>query len=362
MAEEYMSSAIVEVVIASFASFLICLLSIPIIIDIANKRKLFDYPNSRSSHTEIVPRLGGVGIMFTFIVIFLLIADLSTLQGAQYIIISLFILFMLGIKDDMSDVHWFKKLIAQLIAVCVTVTLGGIYFTSFHGFLGIGQINYSAGLIVTVFAFMLIINSYNLIDGIDGLASGMGILALGTLGIWFFMNGEFNYALMALSFAGSLAAFFYFNVYGKRKLFMGDTGALILGYMVTVVVIKFNEMNIDPNIPYRINSSPAISVALLFVPIYDTFRVFILRLVMKRSPFKADRLHLHHYLIEMGITHARASTILIFTNILISIIAFLLRDMGTLNVLLIIFIIGIGLNLVLLWRLRTYRSMKIQAV
>lgn len=352
-----MSPAIVEIIIASFASFLICLLSIPIIIDIANKKKLFDYPNSRSSHTEIVPRLGGVGIMFTFIVIFLLIADLSTLKGAQYIIISLFILFMLGIKDDMSDVPWFKKLIAQLIAVCVTVTLGGIYFTNFHGFLGIGQINYSASLIVTVFAFMLIINSYNLIDGIDGLASGMGMLALGTLGIWFFMNGEFNYALMALSFAGSLAAFFYFNVYGKkRKLFMGDTGALILGYVVTVVVIKFNEMNIDSIITYHINSSPAISVALLFVPIYDTFRVFILRLVLKRSPFKADRLHLHHYLIELGITHARASTILIFTNILISIIAFLLRDMGTLKVLISIVTIGIGLNLLLLWRLRTFRS------
>lgn len=352
----------VEIIIASFASFLICLLSIPIIIDIANKRELFDHPNNRSSHTEIVPRLGGVGIMFTFIVIFLLFADLSTLQGAQYIIISLFILFMLGIKDDMSDVPWFKKVIAQLIAVCVTVTLGGIYFTDLHGFLGIGQLNYSVSLIVTVFAFMLIINSYNLIDGIDGLASGMGMLALGTLGIWFFMNGEFNYTLMALSFAGSLAAFFYFNVYGrKRKLFMGDTGALILGYVMTVVVIKFNEMNIDPNIPYRINSSPAISVAILFVPIYDTFRVFLLRLVMKRSPFEADRLHLHHYLIEMGITHARASTILIFTNILISIIAFLLRDMGILVVLLIIFTIGIGLNQVLLWRLRTYRSRKIQA-
>ena len=356
-----MSPGIVEIITASFASFLICMLSIPIIIDIAIKRKLFDHPNSRSSHTDIVPRLGGVGIMFTFIVIFLLFVDLPTLHGAQYIIISLFILFMLGIKDDLSDVHWFKKLIAQLIAVCVTVTLGDIYFTNLLGFLGIGQLNYPASLIVTVFAFILIINSYNLIDGIDGLASGMGMLALGTLGIWFFMNGEFNYALMALSFAGSLAAFFYFNVYGKnRKLFMGDTGALILGYVVTVVVIKFNEMNIDPNIPYRINSSASISVALLFVPIYDTFRVFILRLVMKRSPFKADRIHLHHYLIEMGITHARASTILIFTNILISIIAFLLRDMGTLNVLLIIFTIGIGLNLVLKWRLRTYRSIKIQ--
>ncbi len=334
----------------------------PIIIDIANKKKLFDHPNSRSSHTEIVPRLGGVGIMFTFIVIFLLFVDLSIFHGVQYIIISLFILFMLGIKDDISDVHWLKKLIAQLIAVCVTVTLGGIYFTNLHGFLGIDQLNYLASLIVTIFVFILIINSYNLIDGIDGLASGMGMLALGMLGIWSFMNGEVNYSLMALSFAGSLAAFFYFNVYGKnRKLFMGDTGALILGYVVTVVVIKFNEMNIDPNIPYRINSSPAISVALLFVPIYDTFRVFILRLVMKRSPFKADRIHLHHYLIEMGITHARASTILIFTNILIFIIAMLLRDLGTVNVLLIIFTIGIGLNHVLLWRLRTYRSKKIQA-
>ncbi len=349
--------SLIRLIIVTGTSFFICLFTIPRIIEIANKKKLFDYPDYRTSHVNITPTLGGVGIMSAFITTFLFFIDLSTFQGAQYIIISLFILFMTGIYDDITGLAWYKKIMFQVIATLITIIFGKMYFSDLHGFFGIHQIEYGISIIITSLAFILIINAYNLIDGIDGLASGMGILALGTMGIWSYLSGEFNISLMSLSFAGSLAAFFYFNVFGrKNKLFMGDTGSMILGFTVTIAFISFNQRNLDPEIPFWINSSPAISIAIMFIPLYDVFRVFIIRIAKGNSPFEPDRNHLHHYLIDLDLKHSIASSILIFVNIILIVIAYLLKDKGIAIILLTLLAVVVFLNLLLFWRLKRKRS------
>ncbi len=295
--------------------------------------------------------------MSAFIATFLFFIDLSTFHGVQYIIISLFILFMAGIYDDVTSIVWHKKLLSQVIAALITIIFGGLYFSDLHGFLGIHHIGYGISIALTTLIFILVINAYNLIDGIDGLASGMGILALGTMGIWAYLSGDINISIMSLSFAGSLTAFFYYNIFGrKNKLFMGDTGSMILGFAVTVAFISFNNRNVDHDIPYWINSSPAISIAIMFIPIYDTFRVFIMRVAKNRSPFTPDRNHLHHYLIDLGLPHSIASSILIIVNMILIVIAYLLRDTGIVIILITLVAVGVFLTFLLLWLLKRKRA------
>jgi UDP-N-acetylmuramyl pentapeptide phosphotransferase/UDP-N-acetylglucosamine-1-phosphate transferase len=195
---------------------------------------------------------------------------------------------------------------------------------------------------------IVITNSFNLIDGIDGLASGIGITAALTFGIWFFLSGEYEYAILSACLIGAMSAFFRFNICPNgRKIFMGDTGALILGIIISVLTVQFNEANIFYKGSLSVYSVPAVSISILILPLYDTLRVFTLRIINKKSPFSADKNHLHHRLLRLGFSHLQATGFLIGINILFIIIGFTFQHAGIIYLTLINLILAILMTVIL---------------
>lgn len=250
-------------------------------------------------------------------------------------------MFFVGLKDDILTLSPWKKLTAQIITAAFIIFLAKIRFTNLHGFLGIGEIGMIQGIILSFFSIIVIINAFNLMDGIDGLAAGLSMLAAAVFGGWFFISGHFEYAILSFSLLGAIAGFFYFNVYGKEnKIFMGDTGSLVLGTIMAVIVIQFNEFNIDLTQPFALASAPAVSFGILIYPLTDTLRVFIIRALQFKSPFTADKNHLHHRLLTLGYSHMRATYTIVGMNILFIIPIFALHHLGVARLMVFITIIG----------------------
>jgi len=185
--------------------------------------------------------------------------------------------------------------------------------------------------VLTLFVIIVIINSFNLIDGVDGLATSLGILSSSFFGVWFFISGNIEYSLISAAVAGTLLAFFRFNVFGgENKIFMGDTGSLIVGLLMAVQVIMFNEKNIGFTSAFTIKSAPAVSFAVFIVPLFDTLRVFLIRMSRGRSPFIADKNHLHHCLLKLGLSHLQTTLLIVLTNICFITLALALQNIGIL--------------------------------
>ena len=219
----------------------------------------------------------------------------------------------------------------QVAVSALVVILADLRIENLFGIFGINEVPYLVSLPLTVFVFIALINAINLIDGIDGLAGGIGMIAGGMFGLWFFLNGHFALACLAASMSGSLFGFLRFNYSRTSKIFMGDTGSLIVGFLLSMFALKFIQLNIE----YRFNpnasfSAPILAIVVLIVPIFDTLRVFIIRLKDKKSPFIGDRNHLHHILIDSGLSHFQTSVIL-WTFTLISTILFLTISKTTEN-------------------------------
>jgi UDP-N-acetylmuramyl pentapeptide phosphotransferase/UDP-N-acetylglucosamine-1-phosphate transferase len=200
-----------------------------------------------------------------------------------------------------------------------------------HGFLGITEIPGWISFSLTVFLIVLIINAVNLIDGIDGLAASVGIIASLAFGYWFWFSGDYGYAIMAASLLGALLAFLPFNISdGNRKIFMGDTGSLAIGFILTVFAIRFNELDASGKLFHNLYSTPTISIAVLIVPLFDTLRIIILRLYHRQSLFEADNRHIHHMMLQAGFSHVRTTLIISVFNLLMIALALLLDHIGIL--------------------------------
>ena len=316
-----------NILLSTGLAFLITFFAIPIIIEIAKDKKLFDEPDERKVHKAVVPTLGGLGIFAGFI--------LATLMGVpvgsnhlQYFIAAVMVIFFLGIKDDILVLSATKKFIGQLVAAIIIIKFGGVEINNMHGFLGFNQIPHTASILLTTFTIIVITNSFNLIDGVDGLAGSLGLLTSLVFGTYFFMAGQLMYSVMAFSLAGSLIGFLIYN-FSPAKIFMGDTGSLLLGLLNSVFVIKFITVAADPLGRFPLQSSPAIGFAILIVPLFDTLRVFSLRILNRRSPFSPDRNHIHHFLLDLGLNHKFISIICVSANVLFISIAYFLQSMGT---------------------------------
>ena len=258
-----------------------------------------------------------------------------------YIIISMLLMFFVGLKDDILSVSPRKKISAQFLSAGIIIFLAKIRFTNLHGFFGVSEIGIIPGTILTFFVIIVIINAFNLMDGIDGLCAGLSILAATVFGGWFYVSGHFDYAILSFSLVGGILGFFYYNVYGqKNRIFMGDTGSLVLGTILSVIVIQFNEFNIDQTAPFSIASSPAISFGILIYPLIDTLRVFIIRLLQFKSPFVADKNHLHHRLLTLGFSHKKATYTIMLMNFIFITLVFALRNYGVIWVMVFIFLFG----------------------
>jgi UDP-GlcNAc:undecaprenyl-phosphate/decaprenyl-phosphate GlcNAc-1-phosphate transferase len=325
-------------------SFLLVFFSIPTILRVAHYKNLFDEPNKRSIHKTRVPTLGGLAIFIGFTFTYSLFIDLFAFTQIKFLLPALIIMFGIGIKDDILVTAPMVKLLGQLVAALIIVWLGGIRITDFQGFFGIQPSEFGS-IVFTVVFVIFIVNGYNLIDGVDGLAAITGIITVLAFAVWFYINGSYHIPILCSTLAGGLAAFIYFNVFSKRqKIFMGDTGSLLIGLLLAVVAIKFIEFNKPSNhylLDYTMTSAPSVAAGILAVPIIDTLRVFFLRLSKGMSPFSADKNHIHHRLLTLGFNHIQTSVIIGGINVLFVVLAYNLRNVGTLKLMVILAILGL---------------------
>jgi len=316
-----------NILLSGVLAFIITFFSIPVIIQVARQKKMFDEPDERKVHKMVIPTLGGLGIFAGFILATLLGVPLHSPQ-LQYFVAAAVVIFFLGIKDDILVLSPAKKFIGQLIAAGIVIKFGGVQIDNMHGFLGIGPIPHVAGIIFTLFTIVVITNSFNLIDGVDGLAGSLGLLTSIVFGAYFFYIDQLMYAVMAFSLAGGLIGFLIYN-FSPAKIFMGDTGSLLIGLVNSIFVIKFINIAGLPEGKLPVDAAPAIGFAILIVPLFDTLRVFSHRIMDRRSPFSADRTHVHHFLLEMGFNHKKITLLCVSANIGFIVLAVALRSMGT---------------------------------
>jgi UDP-N-acetylmuramyl pentapeptide phosphotransferase/UDP-N-acetylglucosamine-1-phosphate transferase len=333
-----------DVILSLSISFAVSYLAIPIIIKVAKIKKLYDVPDERKVHVTPIPSLGGLGIFAGFVFGCMLSTNFAQSSEMQYFIAATLVIFFLGIKDDILILSPIKKFIGQVLAAFIVIYKGGIQITSMHGFLGINELPEMYSLLLTYFTILVVINSFNLIDGIDGLAGSLGLMVSALVGIYMLQVGETAYSVLAFSLAGALVAFLMFN-FQPAKIFMGDTGSLLIGLINSILVIKF--INVSESSTMPMSSGPAIGIALLFIPLLDTLRVFSIRIFKRRSPFSPDRNHIHHLLLDRGLSHRNIVLTLVSSNIVAIIAAayFSLSVSCTLLVLAIsaAFFVGIGI-------------------
>jgi len=345
----------VSILLSVVTAFAIVFTSIPTIVSVAKAKKLYDVPDIRKAHKNGIPALGGVAIFAALLITIGVFTDFPKTIGvftdfskhweSQYLITASVILFFFGLKDDLLIIAPIKKLWGQLLASLILIILGGVQFTSLHGFNGITNIDYIPGILLTLFVFIVIINGFNLIDGIDGLASGVGILSSLVFGIFFFINGDLYYTVIAVTLASSLITFFWFNVFSEKyKVFMGDSGSLVVGLFIAFLAVRFNEMNTTHTIAFHIRSAPAVSIGILIVPLFDTLRVFVIRICSGKSPFIADTNHVHHRLLAMGMTHLKATLYILGVNIIFIAFSFYFEHLGIFKLLLFNLILAISFS------------------
>lgn len=303
-------------ILVAVIAFVITAISIPQIVGLAHAKNLFDTPNSRKAATRIVPTLGGVAIFIGLTLGITLGGDGFPFYDLKFIFASLLITFFAGIKDDLVGISPNSKLLALIFSIFIIAFFANLRFTNLYGLFGITKIGFIPSTLLTFFVGVVIINSMNLIDGIDGLASSIAVQVSTILGIWFSLIGLPEYALISFSLAGSCLAFFIFNVFGnKHKIFMGDTGSLLIGTMLFVLAVKFNEFNAVHTGDYVIKSVPAVLIGFMAYPLFDVLRVFVLRVfVIKKSPFQPDKNHIHHRLLALGLNHLQATGIIFIVN------------------------------------------------
>ena len=334
-----------NVLFSSGLAFLITFFAIPVIIQVAKDKKLFDEPDERKVHKNVIPTLGGLGIFAGFIISTLMGVPSSISAELQYFAAASTVIFFLGIKDDILVLSASKKFIGQLIAAGIIIKFGGIQISNFQGFLGIYEIPHLTGTLISLFTIIVITNSFNLIDGVDGLAGSLGLLTTLVFGAYFFYAGQLMYAVMAFALSGSIIGFLIYN-FSPAKIFMGDTGSLLLGLVNSILVIKFINTAGNPASNFPLESAPAIGFAILMIPLFDTLRVFGLRILQRRSPFNPDRTHVHHFLLDLGLSHRMVTITCVLVNITLITMAFLMRSLGTtivLGVLLLSSFIFIGI-------------------
>lgn len=308
-----------------FTSFMLSLvfgfISIPLILKFCKERKLYDIPDFRKRHKQAIPRLGGIAFLPCMLLSFGLVLVIFSIKYSTYesvhlwylyLLFGFFMIYIIGLFDDILGLTARFKFLVQFFAACC-LPAAGIYINNLFGFFGVWTIPSYVGIPLTVFLILLIINAMNLIDGIDGLSSSLSLIALC---VYLFVFSDFNawgICVMCAGLAGSLVAFFYFNMFGKpdknTKIFMGDSGSLTLGYLISALFVRYLMLYAENGeCDY---SGVVLAYSALIIPTFDVVRVVLFR-IRKREPiFGADRNHIHHRLMDTGITQHKALGIII---------------------------------------------------
>jgi UDP-GlcNAc:undecaprenyl-phosphate/decaprenyl-phosphate GlcNAc-1-phosphate transferase len=328
-----------DVLLTGSVAFIITFLAIPVLLQIAELKNLYDLPDDRKIHARPVASLGGVGIFAGFLLASLLSIPGYANQEFQYFFAAALVIFFLGLKDDLIVLSAFKKIIGQVIAASILIHLGGIKLTSMHGLFGFYEVPEAFSMALSYLTIIVVINSFNLIDGVDGLAGTLGLLTTMVFGFYFFVAGQMAYTLLAFSMCGSLFAFLIFN-HHPAKIFMGDSGSLMIGLVNAILVIKFINVADSPSSVFPVASPVAVAFAILMVPLLDTLRVFSIRIFTGRSPFTPDRNHVHHLMLNKGLNHSAVTFSCFLINIFFIILAYYCKSWGSNYVLLIMLAIS----------------------
>jgi UDP-N-acetylmuramyl pentapeptide phosphotransferase/UDP-N-acetylglucosamine-1-phosphate transferase len=305
-------------------AFIVSLIVIPPLISLIKRYRLYDVPNARKEHVAPVPTMGGIAVFAGMMMALICWFPFSFGTAQICFFLSIFVLLALGVMDDLKDLSAKYKFIVQT-GLALLIALSGIRINSLDGLLGIYELPLMAQYTFTVLAIVGITNAFNLIDGIDGLAGGLGFMSLVTLGIFLTANGDVNTALIAFALAGGLFAFLYFN-FNPARIFMGDTGSLLLGFVIAVLSIRLMQINVQ--VPGAVFPHASVFiVGIVLIPVFDTIRVFAVRLWNGKSPFLGDKTHIHHLLTNQGFSHGFAAKLICFVHGLLLMEVYFLRNM-----------------------------------
>jgi UDP-N-acetylmuramyl pentapeptide phosphotransferase/UDP-N-acetylglucosamine-1-phosphate transferase len=317
------NSEILFLAAAFLGSFIICLVMIPVIIRISVRYNLVDKPNERKVHKVPISRLGGLGIVAGTLVT----SPLWFVYGDHYFLLHLLtgivILMVIGIVDDLKELTPKVKFLGQIVAA-LFLAHAGVLIDNLFGIFGIHELPVIIQYLLTIFIVAGIINAFNLIDGIDGLAGGLALIDMTGFFIVFFVSGELGVAFIAASTGGALLAFLKYN-YSPAKIFMGDTGSMILGYLLGAAGIVTLVISRGQHSHFQYSEAAIIVFSIFLLPVYDTLRVFTGRVINKKSPFSPDKTHIHHLLMQTGFNHPRSAKILYVANMVIILTGFLMR-------------------------------------
>lgn len=315
-----MESLILVVLLVLIFSLLLSVTTTPVVIRSVIRKNLLDVPDGeRKIHSNRKPTMGGIAIFFSMILVSTFFIAAGEYEYQWILTTGLALMFFTGFKDDLVHIPATKKLLVQIIGSLVVIQVGDLSITSFMGLFGVFDVPGWVALPVTLLTFIFVINAYNLIDGVDGLASGVGIISASFFGIWHVLHGELGLAILAFSLVGALLGFLFYN-FSPAKIFMGDTGSLVIGFtLATLAVSAIHNAAIPDKVIHDAFAANIInlSLAALIVPIYDTLRVFTFRILKRRSPFSPGKDHIHHAMLRVGFTHKSLSLTLYFINLLL---------------------------------------------
>jgi len=300
-----------------------------------------DEPGDRRSHQVSTPSLGGIGIFAGVVFSVIMWTPFQVFGDLQFILCAFIILFLIGAKDDIDPVSPTKKIGGQIFAAAILVFKAHIKITSLYGIFGIFALPEVVSIVLSIFTIVVIINAFNLIDGINGLAASTGILMSFIFGTWYYLVSKPELAVLAFSLAGATLAFLRFNL-TPAKIFMGDTGSLLLGLVASILALSFiDNQALAAGTPLYFPAAPSFAIAVLILPLFDTARVIAVRLILRRSPFQPDRNHIHHLMIDSGYSHMQATFILIFVNLIFIAVAYFMQPFGNLVSIFVITVIGL---------------------
>ncbi|SFT45860.1 UDP-N-acetylmuramyl pentapeptide phosphotransferase/UDP-N-acetylglucosamine-1-phosphate transferase [Algoriphagus locisalis] len=314
-------------ILAALTAFTVGFLVTPILIKFLRKMKLGDTPGGRKIHKSFIPSMGGISFVAAVTVALAIWGWQYPLPDIRYLLGAICLMFFVGLRDDLVEMKATHKILGQLIAVVLVIGASDIRIKDFHGFLGLGELNLYVSYAFSAFTLLALTNAFNLIDGLDGLASTMAAIVFSCLGVWFLYQGLESYALISFTFLGAILAFLVYN-WHPAKIFMGDTGSLTLGFTMGALVMAFMEVNqaLPIGNVWKFEPSFSAGVALLMFPLYDMGRVFTRRISQGKGPMTPDKSHVHHFLMRMGFTHDKVTLILASLQISIIVLVFVFKD------------------------------------
>ncbi|HEX5170056.1 MAG TPA: MraY family glycosyltransferase [Cyclobacteriaceae bacterium] len=310
-------------------SFVIAFLTIPVIIKYSLQKNLVDIPGRRKIHKKVTPSMGGIAIFLGFFVASLVWIEILSWKEIKFVMASLFVIFFIGVRDDLVPLRAIIKLMGQILVALMIIILLDLRLKSFYGLFGIEELSTGVSYLVTLLTIIVITNSFNLIDGLDGLAGSIASVSLLAFGIWFYLVGDQIYSILSFAMLGGILAFLIFN-WDPSEIFMGDTGALVIGMLLSILTIHFIEFNhnLSDLDSYKFASSIAAAACFIIIPLIDTCRIIILRISKRQSPFAPDKSHIHHAIMRLGKTHAQTTVILVCIHILFIALAVLFKDLS----------------------------------